>query len=97
MNRPVGETYMTHFATVHSLVALLFAAGARRVRIVESIGNATPLAATQVEGGWDLTALGALGPMAYENTRNKGSAAGYAHLAVSHGRMFSSFDVNRAY
>jgi len=97
MNRPVGETYMTHFATVHQLAALLFAAGARRVRIVESIGRPTPLEATLVEAGWDLTALGALGTMAYENTRNKGSAAGYAHLAVTRGRMFSSFEVNRAY
>jgi uncharacterized protein (DUF362 family) len=97
MNRPVGETYMTHFATVHHLVALLFAGGAKRVRIVESIGRPTPLEATLVEAGWDLTALGALGSMAYENTRNKGSAASYAHLAVSRGRMFSSFEVNRAY
>ena len=97
MNRPVGETYVTHFATVHQLVALLFAAGARRVRIVESIGRPTPLEATLVQAGWDLNALGALGPMAYENTRNRGSAPGYAHLVVSRGRMFSSFDVNRAY
>src|SRR5256885_8060674 len=36
LNRPVGETYMTHYATAFALANLLFAAGARRVRFVES-------------------------------------------------------------
>ena len=30
LDRPVGETYMTHFSTVQALGSLLFAAGARR-------------------------------------------------------------------
>ena len=97
MDRPVGETYMTHYATVYHLASQIFGAGARRVRIVESTGRRTPLEPTLVEAGWDLNALGALGPIAYENTRNRGISAGYAHLKVPHGRMFSSFEVNRAY
>jgi uncharacterized protein (DUF362 family) len=97
MDRPVGETYMTHFATVYHLSAILFAAGARRVRLVESIGHRTPLEPTLVDAGWDLKALDTLGTMAYENTRNRGSFDGYAHLTVPRGRMFSSFELNRAY
>jgi uncharacterized protein (DUF362 family) len=97
MNRPTGETYMTHFATVYHFSALLFGAGARRVRVVESTGRRAPLEATLTEAGWDLTALGALGTVVYEDTRNRGSASTYAHLVVPHGRMFSAFDLNRAY
>src|SRR6185436_12637361 len=36
LERPVGETYMTHYATALALGSLLFAAGAKRVRFVES-------------------------------------------------------------
>src|SRR5262249_60743849 len=36
LERPVGETYMTHYATAGALGSLLFAAGAKRVRFVES-------------------------------------------------------------
>lgn len=35
LNRPVGESYMTHPSTVMAMTAA-FAAGARRVRLVES-------------------------------------------------------------
>jgi uncharacterized protein (DUF362 family) len=94
---PPGETYLTHFSTVYHLASLLFASGARRVRFVESIGRRTRLEPVLVEAGWDLTALGALGTVAYENTRNRGSFESYAHLKVPTGHMFSSFEVNRAY
>ena len=97
LNLPPGETYMTHYATVYHLSALLFGAGARRVRVVESIGRRTPLEPTLVEAGWDLDALGALGTMAYENTRNRGSFESYAHLTVPRGHMFGSFELNKAY
>ena len=36
LGRPVGETYMNHYTTALALGSLLFAAGARRVRFVES-------------------------------------------------------------
>jgi hypothetical protein len=64
---------------------------------VESTGRRATLEATLTEAGWDLTALGALGAVVYEDTRNRGSASTYAHLAVPHGRMFSAFELNRAY
>ena len=97
LGRPVGETYMTHYATVYHLAAALFDGGARRVRIVESTSRRTALEPTLAEAGWNLRALDALGAVVYENTRNRGSADGYAHLAVPHGRMFDSFELNRAY
>ncbi len=34
LGKPVGETFMTHSATVSALLALLFDAGAARVRLV---------------------------------------------------------------
>jgi len=94
---PVGETYMTHFATAYHAAALIFAAGARRVRFVESTGQRTPLESTLVAAGWDVNALGALGATTFENTRNRGSFDSYARLEVPGGLMFSSFEVNRAY
>jgi len=36
LNRPVGEIFMTHYSTALALGSLLFEAGARRVRFVES-------------------------------------------------------------
>src|SRR6266704_2991078 len=47
-NRPVGETYMTHYATALALGALLFNAGARRVRFVESNQSKAELESTLV-------------------------------------------------
>src|SRR5262249_36575941 len=46
MQRPVGETYMTHYSTALALGSLLFAAGARRVRFVESTTSRSPLPAS---------------------------------------------------
>lgn len=97
MGLPVGETYVTHYATAYHLAALLAGAGARRVRFVESTNRRTPLEPTLVEAGWDLGALGALGTVMYEDTRNRGTFESYAHLKVPSGHMFASFDVNRAY
>ena len=97
MGLPVGETYMTHFSTAYHLTALLLAAGARRVRLVESTGRRTPLEPTLVEAGWDVAALSGLGAVLFENTRNRGSFDGYATLKSPGGAMFASFDLNRAY
>jgi uncharacterized protein (DUF362 family) len=98
LGRPVGETYMTHYATALALGSSLFAAGARRVRFVESTQSRAELAATLALADWDVKALEALGKVEFENTRNLGQAKTYAHLPVpSGGYMFSAFDVNHAY
>jgi uncharacterized protein (DUF362 family) len=98
LKRPVGETYMTHYDTVRALASLLFAAGARRVRLVESTTSRANLETSLGFADWDLKALEGPGRMEYENTRNLGAGKSYAHLPVpSGGYMFSAFEVNHAY
>ena len=98
LGRPVGETYMTHYETVRALASLLFGAGARRIRFVESTTSRAELADTLSLADWDIKALQSLGTIEFENTRNLGSSKSYSHLPVpGGGYMFSSFEFNRAY
>jgi len=96
--KPVGETYMTHFATALALASSLFAAGARRVRFVESTVSKAALESTLALADWDVKALEALGKMEFENTRNLGYGKSYPTLRVpTGGYMFSSFNLNHAF
>src|SRR5262245_35541458 len=61
LNRPVGETFMTHYSTALALASLLFAAGAKRVRFVESTQNKAELESSLGYADWDVKALQALG------------------------------------
>jgi uncharacterized protein (DUF362 family) len=98
LGRPVGETFMTHYSTALALGSLLFDAGARRVRFVESTTSKAELAATLALAEWDVKTLEALGRVEFENTRNLGVSKDYAHLPLPNGGyMFSAFDLNRAY
>lgn len=98
LGRPVGETYMTHYATALALGSLLFDAGARRVRYVESTQSKASLETTLGFADWDVAALNALGRVEFENTRNLGRSKQYSQLRVPQGGyMFSSFAFNRAY
>src|SRR5580700_8549943 len=97
-NAPVGETYMTHYATVLALGGALFSAGARRVRFVESTQSKADLRATLALADWDVKTLEALGKVEFENTRNLGDGKSYSRLRVpGGGYMFSALDVNHAY
>ena len=98
LGRPVGETYTTHYSTAMALGSLLFAAGARRVRFVESTQSRNGLESTLTEYAWDVPALSALGKVEFENTRNLGQGKKYSHLRVpGGGYMFSAWDLNHAY
>ena len=98
LDKPVGETYMTHYATAAALGASLFAAGARRVRFLESIASKDGLEDWLVKAKWDVHTLSALGRVEFENTRNLGLGKRYSHFKVSGGGyMFSSFEFNHAY
>jgi len=98
LERPVGETYMTHYATAAALAAALFAAGAKRVRFVESTQSKAELGASLALADWDVKALEALGKVEFENTRNLGNGRSYSHLKVpTGGLMFSALDLNHAY
>jgi len=98
MDRPVGESYMTHYSTALALGTLLFSAGAKRVRFVESTNSKSQLEGTIGLAGWDANGLKALGDVEFENTRNLGKGKQYAQLKVPWGGyLFSSFHVNHAY
>jgi uncharacterized protein (DUF362 family) len=89
---------MTHYATALALGSLLFSAGARRVRFVESTTSRSNLAGSLGMADWDVKALEALGRVEFENTRNLGSGKSYSHLQVpGGGYMFSALDLNSAY
>jgi uncharacterized protein (DUF362 family) len=94
----VGESYITHPATVMALTASLFTAGARRVRLVESTSLRQPLEQTLVDAGFDWRALSALGRVEAEDTRNLGFSRTYASLKVGFGgHLFEQFELNRSY
>jgi len=98
LDRPVGETYMTHSATVAALLSLLFDSGAARVRIVESNPVQARMEETLTDAGWDVNAVAALGKVEFENTRNLGCGKSYATLPVPFGGyMFSSLELNHSY
>jgi uncharacterized protein (DUF362 family) len=96
--RPIGESVMTHYSTGLALCGLLFEAGARRVRFVESTQSRLVLEQSLGEAGWDVNALLALGKVEFENTRNLGLGKKYSEMKVpGGGLMFSSFQFNHAY
>jgi uncharacterized protein (DUF362 family) len=98
LDRPVGETYMTHYATALALASALFDAGAKRVRFVESTTSRAELAASLALADWDVHALQALGAVEFENTRNLGKSKRYGHLPVpTGGYVFSGFEFNHSY
>src|SRR5262249_2492237 len=98
LDRPVGETFMTHESTMLALTSSLFAAGAKRVRLVQSTPSRATLENTLSLADWDVNALRALGDVQLENTRNLGSGKSYSRLKVpTGGYMFSSLDVNHSY
>jgi uncharacterized protein (DUF362 family) len=96
--RPVGESYMTHPATVMAMAAAFFGAGARRVRLVESTNLKQPLEQTLAGAGFDVNALKALGNVEVEDTRNLGLGREYAQLKVpGGGHFFEHFELNHSY
>jgi uncharacterized protein (DUF362 family) len=98
LKRPVGETFMTHYATAFALASSLFAAGAKRIRFVESTQSTSALESSLDLADWDVKALSALGKVEYENTRNLGLGKSYSHLKVpGGGYMFSTLDLNHSY
>lgn len=96
--RPAGESYITHGATATALATLLLAAGAQKVRFVDSAPFRLPLDQVLAMAGWDVPTLLGLGNVAVENTRNLGSGSQYARLNVSGaGYLFSYFELNHCY
>lgn len=98
LDRPVGESYMTHPMTVMALTSAFFEAGAKRVRFVESTNLRQPMEKTLVEAGFDWRALQALGAVEAEDTRNLGKGRDYAAFKVpTGGHLFDGFELNHSY
>jgi uncharacterized protein (DUF362 family) len=96
--RLAGETYMTHPTLALVLADLLFRAGARRVRFVESTNSRDPLEETLTDAGWEIPEFAKLGKVEFENTRNMGLGKHYSKLPVKNsGYLFSHFELNHSY
>ena len=96
--QPPGETYITHGDTALALAQLLSAAGARRIRFVESVPSYDSLDYAADAAGWNVAALRAIPGVQFENTRNLGQGSAYARLTVPDGgRLFSYLEVNHSY
>jgi uncharacterized protein (DUF362 family) len=81
-----------------ALCGLLLAAGARRVRFVESAPYQEPMEQVLEWAGWDVETLLGLGNVEVENTRNLGEGKKYSPLRVpTGGYLFSHFELNHSY
>jgi uncharacterized protein (DUF362 family) len=94
-----GLTYHVHPHVVQGVVALLSAAGARRIRILESAPYRGNLEAFLTACGWDIPALTAAGAkVEFENTRNLGQGRAYVRFKVPGGGLiYPAYDLNHAY
>jgi len=96
---PPERTYQTHFNVVLAATDLLHRAGAKRIRIVESVFGHLTLEQFLARSRWDMEALKAAGgDVSFEDTHNLGSFKRYSRLKVPWGGyMFASYDLNPAY
>jgi uncharacterized protein (DUF362 family) len=98
---PVGQTYWVHPQVVGSVVHLLGAAGARRIRLVES-PTGSQLSTLQdffSSAGWNPNDFSsAARGVEFENTNFPGPSGKYARFWVpGGGLLFKAYDMNRAY
>ncbi len=98
--KALGLTHYTHPNVVGVVCGLLDAAGARRIRLVESgFATAMPLEEYMLESGWPLRALQASAKaIEMENTNSIGSGKRYKEFKTGdRGYIFRSFLLNEAY
>lgn len=98
--RSLGTTHYSHPATVGAMVSVLDAAGARRIRLVESAwGTAGPLEEYLLDSGWNVRALKSVShKLEFENTNALGLGKKYSRLKVpGGGHIYPSFDLNHSY
>lgn len=94
-----GETFMSHPDTALALLTLLTAAGARRVRFVESSPLREKLDSILSRGDWNIREFEAAGKkVEFENTRNLGTSKRYSEFKIDQGGyIFNSLQLNQAY
>jgi uncharacterized protein (DUF362 family) len=96
----LGTTHYSHPATVAAMVSVLDAAGAKRIRLVESAwGTGGPLEEYLLDSGWNVRALkNASQKVEFENTNALGLGKKYSRLKVpGGGHIYPSFDLNHSY
>jgi uncharacterized protein (DUF362 family) len=98
--RPLGVTHYTHPKTIGAMIHVLSAAGARRVRLVESAwASSGPLEEYMLDSGWNVRTLKSAGAnVEFENTNALGKGTKYSRLKVpGGGAIFPAYDLNHAY
>ncbi|MGI8743985.1 MAG: DUF362 domain-containing protein [Bryobacteraceae bacterium] len=97
---PLGSTHYTHPKTLMPVVHLLDAAGAKRIRLVESCwGTPGPLEEYMLDSGWNVRALQRVSSkLEFENTNAIGQGKRYSRLKNRNGGIiYPGFDVNHSY
>jgi len=97
---PKGDTYWVHPAVVGCTVSLLSAAGARRVRLVESsLAPSGSLQDFMHMAGWNANDFSGAGAgVEFEDTNYAGPGGQYVRLNVpGGGLLFRAYDVNHSY
>lgn len=98
--RPLGVTHYTHPRTAAALAHVLNAAGARRIRFVESCwATGGPLNEYLLESGWNLRLLRAAAPnIELINTNALAGAREYARFPVPNApSIFAAYDLHPVY
>jgi uncharacterized protein (DUF362 family) len=93
-------THWVHPEVIGSLVSLLGSAGARRIRLLESVPAGTkPMEEFMIAAGWKPQEFaGAAKTVEFENTNFLGSAKNYARFMVpGGGLMYAGYDLNHSY
>lgn len=97
---PIGQTTWTHPTVIGATVSLIGAAGATRIRLLESPWkSAEPLEEYMIAAGWDPRVFAAAAPrVEFENTNFLGRGKEYVRFPVPHGgHLFPAFDLNHSY
>lgn len=99
-HEPHELSYWTHPDVIGATVHLLGRAGARRIRILESVATGTPpLEEEMWRAGWDVDAIANAAPkVEFENTSYLGSGKEYKRLMTPcGGHIYPGFDFNHSY
>jgi uncharacterized protein (DUF362 family) len=97
---PVGSAQWVHPNLVGAVVHLMGRAGARRIRLVESVfGSDEPLEECMLQANWEPRHFAsAAANVEFENTNFLGTGKKYSRLWVpGGGLMFQGFDLNHSY
>jgi uncharacterized protein (DUF362 family) len=98
--RPPAVTHYSHPRMAGAFAYLLDAAGARRIRFVESCwASAGPLEEYLLDAGWNVRQLQSISPrIEFENTNALGKGSRYVrHTVPGGGLIFPGYELNHSY